>query len=265
MQRHCGVVSLVASTILVGSTGFVGSTLNQQRPFDLGVHRPTVAEIENQEASLLVCAGLPAAKYLANQQPTEDWDNVCKLAASLSTVIAKQFVLISTVDVYQPPVDVDETVPPALHGAEAYGRNRSWFEQFVAARFADFRIIRLPGLLGSGLRKNLVYDLLEGREEQWRNANGRSQFQFFNVDVLWPLIDQVLASDVRILNVSAEPITAQAVADQFDVELGSDGREVRYNMTSIHADQFGGAEGYLVSAADQLSAIQHLKQNWRSE
>lgn len=248
--------------VLIGSTGFVGTTLAGQIPFDLAVHRPDLDRIRGVAADQVVCAGLPAAKYLANADPDGDWRNTVRVAGALSEVRTNDVMLVSTVDVYGVPVGVDETSMPAYDGAQAYGRNRAWFEAFVRAEFPDHLVLRLPGLFGTGLRKNLVFDLLEGRDEQWRGVNGRSTFQFIDVADVWSYVEPARADGIRVLNLATEPVTAEAVADIFGVTLGAAGPEVHYDMRTRHGAAFGGAGGYLASAERQLAGIDRLRQAW---
>jgi len=249
--------------VLVGSTGFVGSTLSLQGSFDLAVHRPDLDDLRGIEADEVVCAGLPAAKYLANRDPEGDWENVRRLAGVLATMRVRRFVLVSTVDVYQPPVDVDESHAAAFAGDQAYGRHRAWFEAFVRSQFDDHVVVRLPGLFGPGLRKNLVFDLLEGRDAQWAQVSGQSSFQFFDVTRTWDVVEQARRSGIHLLNVATEPVRAQEVADLFDVRLEPAGTGVRYDVRTRHGAELGGQDGYLQSREDQLAGIAHLRNTWK--
>jgi len=49
----------------------------------------------------VVCAALPAAKWLANKEPEKDKEEVEGLAAILCTLKTPRLVLISTIDVYK--------------------------------------------------------------------------------------------------------------------------------------------------------------------
>jgi nucleoside-diphosphate-sugar epimerase len=245
--------------VLVGSTGFVGGHLSQAHHFSLSVHRPNVGELANRDVELLVCAGLPAEKWRANKNPRADWDNMAGLAQVLASVRAQRAVLISTIDVYQPALRVDETNAADFDASGAYGMHRAWFEAFFASRFDECTIVRLPGLFAPDLRKNLIHDLLHGREDQWRGMNPASRFQFFDARRTWEMVQWAWSQDVPLLNVSSEPITAQAIADLFGVRLAGDSPLAEYDMRSVHASAFGGTNGYLFNKAEILTAIAALR------
>jgi hypothetical protein len=241
--------------VLIGSTGFVGGHLGAQHRFDLALHRPTIESLTGQDVDLLVCAGLPAAKWIANSEPLADWQNMAGLAQVLTTVRAARPVLISTIDVFQPPVDVDERSAVAFAGPGAYGANRAWFEAFFQWRFPNATVVRLPGLFASDLRKNLIFDFKEGREDQYSAMNPTSRFQFFDASRTWEVVQRATHHGIRLLNVASEPVTAQAVADLFGVRLFGESEPIAYDMRSLHADAFGGRDGYLYSRAEVLSGI----------
>jgi len=246
--------------LLVGSTGFVGGHLLRRRYFDIAVHRPDVDEIRGTDVGLLVCAGLPAEKWKANLEPAKDWQNACALASALSAVTAQQAVLISTVDVYNPPIRVNEFSPTNLDPEAAYGSHRAWFEHFFRSRFPDALIIRLPGLYAPDVRKNLIHDLLNAKEDQFRKVSGRAQFQLFDVRELWDLIETALSMNLQSLNVAVEPVTAGEVAELIGVTLSSEGSAPLYDMRSIHAPSISGAKDYLYSRDAVLTGLELLRE-----
>lgn len=248
---------------LVGKTGFVGSHLARSREFDIQVHRPNVRTLGGEKTDLLVCAGLPAEKWRANRDPDADWVNMAELAQVLATVQAERAVLISTIDVYQPAVEVDEGDPAHLNGAGSYGVHRAWFEAFFRSRFPKSLIVRLPGLFAPDVRKNLVHDLMHGRVDQYERVNPASTFQFFDATQTWSIIERAWDADVTLLNVSSEPVTAQAIADLFDVRLVAETEAVRYDVRSVHAGRFDGQNGYLYPSASVLEGISMLRPSWR--
>ncbi|MGZ7033406.1 MAG: pyridine nucleotide transhydrogenase, partial [Thermoanaerobaculia bacterium] len=171
-----------ASTALIGYTGFVGGNLLRQRPFDACFNSTNIDQIAGRSFDLVVCAGVRAEKWKANADPERDLDNIeCLTRAVLQANIGK-LVLISTVDVFINPADVDEDSPTPMTGLHPYGRNRRRLEQIVSSRF-DAYILRLPGLYGRGLKKNAIYDLLHDNEVH--NIDSRAVFQFYDIDRLW--------------------------------------------------------------------------------
>ena len=137
------------SAALIGYTGFVGSNLLRQRPFDACFNSSNIDQIAGRSFDLVVCCGARAEKWKANADPEGDLDNIEALTRALANVNATKLVLISTVDVFLSPVAVDEDSPTPTTGLHAYGRNRRRLEQIVASRF-DAHIIRLPGSLRPG-------------------------------------------------------------------------------------------------------------------
>ena len=243
---------------LIGSTGFVGGHLQNSFDFTQKYHSSNISEIQGLKTDLLICAGLPAEKWKANNDPESDWSNMANLAQMISSVDAEQAILISTIDVYQPAYNVTELDQPNLIGKEGYGRTRAWFESFFAAHFSNSTIVRLPGLFGPALRKNLIYDLMYNREEQYMKVNGNSQFQFFDVSMVGSLIKKLSEVRINLCNVSPEPIFAQEIAEIFGVKLNSTSKLTDYRMKSIHSDLFGGSNGFTHSKINALEKIFNL-------
>ena len=123
------------STALIGSSGFVGSTLAKQFEFTHFYRSSTISDIERSEYSLIVCAAAPAQKWIANREPEVDRQNIESLINYLKTVTCNTFILISTVDVFNSPVNVDEDTPVVEDGLHAYGLHRRLLEKFVASQF----------------------------------------------------------------------------------------------------------------------------------
>ena len=244
---------------LIGYTGFVGSHLKDKVKFDLEFNSKNIDEIRGLDTELLVCAGLPAAKWHANNNPEQDYLNMIKLAQDLTMVRAKKAVLISSIDVFQPAFEVSEEDSPSYDGKEAYGRNRAWFELFFTNQFPDSTIMRLPGLFAQNLRKNLIFDLMNKREDQFKNVSRDSLFQFFDVSKTWDYINICLEENIRILNIATEPILAQEIADIFEVSLSKTENQVRYNMLTINCTKFNRFDGYLEGKNEILNQISKLK------
>ena len=244
---------------LIGSTGFVGGHLQKDFNFTHKYSRANISEINGLHTDLLICAGLPAEKWKANSDPAADWSNMVSLAQMISSVSARKAVLISTIDVYQPAINVTEEDKPNYDGEGAYGRNRAWFEAFFVSQFSDTTIIRLPGLFASNLRKNFIYDLLNNLYDQVSNVHQESKFQYYDINRIWHLIDVCLENRISLLNVATEPVTAQEIASIFGVTLKTSPSKIEYRMKSKHSGLFDGKDGFLEGKAKVLEGISKLR------
>lgn len=241
------------SKAVIGYTGFVGSNLDHQIDFTHRYNSQNIPEIDGSNFDLLICAGVRAEKWLANKEPENDGKHIDGLVRHLETITAKKFVLISTVDVYPEPVDVDETTAINISACHPYGKHRLELEEFVSQKF-DSHIIRLPGLFGTGLKKNIIYDFLNDHNTNQINPNG--VFQFYCLDHLARDINSALEQNIRLLNVSTEPISVGEASEictgQAFENSAIDSPGNRYDFRSIHAEKFGGSNGYLYSKQQVL-------------
>ena len=244
---------------LIGHTGFVGGHLQTEISFQEKYNRSNISKIQGLKTDLIICAGLPAEKWKANSDPDSDWLNMANLSHLISTIEADRAILISTIDVYQPPREVTESSQPNLIGTEAYGRNRAWFEMFFRAKFPNSLIVRLPGLFAPNLKKNLIFDLINKREDQYSNVDGESKFQFFDITQISKIIDIALEHQLLTLNIASEPLTAQEIADIFKVQLSTGKNKLNYQMKSNHESLFGGENGYLFSKEQIIRGISELQ------
>lgn len=146
--------------MLVGYTGFVGSNIDEKHNFTYRINSKNREEAWGTNPDLLVYAGLRAEKFLANNNPQKDMETIEEAFLQIKKINPKKLVLISTVDVYKNPVDVDENSMIDTQGLAAYGLNRYRLEQMVRDEYEDALIIRLPGLFGKNIKKNFIYDYI---------------------------------------------------------------------------------------------------------
>lgn len=235
------------TTALIGVTGFVGGTLARTLPVDAGYHSRNIETIAGRRYDLIVCAGAPAEKWRANQQPEADRATIQRLIDALATVEARRVVLISTVDVFGTPSGVDEDTPVDRAAATPYGRHRYDLERSVAGRFRH-TILRLPALFGPGLKKNLVFDLLHGRASDGVALD--SVFQWYDVTRLADDLRRAVAADLALAHLAVEGIPVrQMAAEAFGLALPERAATpVHYDMQTRHAAVFGGRRRYLEDA-----------------
>lgn len=145
---------------LVGYTGFVGSNIYEAGEFDAAYNSRNIKAAYGTKPELLIYAGLRAEKYLANNAPEKDMQLIMQAEENIARIAPKKLVLISTIDVFKIPVDVDENSPIDTEGLSAYGYNRYQLECWAREKYPDALIIRLPGLFGKNIRKNFIYDYI---------------------------------------------------------------------------------------------------------
>ncbi|MBA1288773.1 pyridine nucleotide transhydrogenase [Pseudomonas japonica] len=247
---------------LIGYTGFVGSTLTKQSQFSVFYRSTNISDIRDKKFDMVICAGAPAQKWIANRDPEADRSSIEALINSLKTVKCATFVLISTVDVFKNPVGVNEDSSVDEDGLHSYGLHRRMLEKFVEANFENYLIVRLPGLVGPGLRKNIVYDFLN--RNSLESIDSRSVYQFYPMVNLWSDIKVALANRLKLVHLTAEPISVSDISyEGFGVPFTQSTVEnpPRYDMQTLHASMFGGAGAYQYSLRDTIQAVRHYAQS----
>jgi hypothetical protein len=251
---------LTRQRALIGSTGFVGGVLQRHDDFSGLFHSSNVEELPEREWDEVVCAGMPAEKWRANKEPDDDEASLEALWGALGRTATRRVVLISTVDVFDPPRNKDESREP--DAAHPYGRNRARLETRLAERFEDTAIVRLPALYGPGLKKNALYDLLvTARSPAPRDA----VFQWYDLERLPEDLDRMRASNLRVANLVSEPVSMGEVIDRcFAGAPAGDGTAAQYDLRTRHAELFGGRNGYLEDSTESLNGVARFVERVRS-
>lgn len=247
---------------LVGFTGFVGTTLLKQHNFAHLYRSTNIGEVSSQEFELIVCAAAPAQKWIANREPEADRQNIERLMGHLKTVQCQTFILISTVDVFKNPLSVTEDTPVDEDGLHPYGLHRRYLETFVEYQFPRHLIVRLPGLVGPGLRKNVIFDFLN--DNNLNAIDSRGVFQFYPMVNLWYDIQIALRAELSLVHLTAEPISVAEVArDGFGrvFEHTLSNPPARYDFQSNHAALFSGHGMYQYNKRETLQAIRAYAQS----
>ena len=148
------------TTALVGYTGFVGSNIYAAGKIDAAYNSKNIEEAYGTNPDLLIYAGLRAEKYLANKAPEKDMELIIQAEDNITKINPKKLVLISTIDVFKDPRNVDENSEIDTENLHAYGYNRYQLELWVREKYPDALIIRLPGLFGKNIKKNFIYDYI---------------------------------------------------------------------------------------------------------
>jgi hypothetical protein len=243
-------------TALIGHSGFVGSNLFAKRSYDYLYRSTDIRTIRGKSFDHIVCSGVQAMKWWANLHPEEDKESIRRLLDPLSEVSANRFTLISTIDVYPAPRGVDEDSPIEREGHHAYGLHRLEVEDWIRERFPQVLILRLPGLFGPGLKKNVIYDMLHDNNLDKVHPGG--VFQYYDLRRLADDIDCAWQLGLELLNVSSEPLGTEEIRANFfpDKQLGATGAApAGYDMKSKHGGAWGGCDGYLYSKEQVIADL----------
>ena len=156
---------------IIGYSGLIGKNLLNQyksefKSIDL-FNSKNSNNLKDKQYDLVFCSAMPAEKWIANKFPKKDTLNRNKLIKNLSKVSTDLIVLISTIDVHQNHI---------------YGKNRKYLEKYVQKKFNKYLIIRLPAVFGKGLKKNILFDLLN--RNQLDNIYNNDRFQWYDLSYL---------------------------------------------------------------------------------
>lgn len=231
---------------LIGCTGFVGSNLLAQRPFDVLVNSQNSEDARGGTFGHVVFSAARAEKWRANADPAADAAHIDDLIELVSSITCDRLTLVSTVDVFRVPDGVDEWSAVPLDGLHAYGLGRRRLEQAVQAAHPEVLVVRLPGLFGPGLKKNVVFDLQHAHEVE--KIQPASSFQFYDLTRLAADLDRAWEAGLPLVHLVPEPIRT---ADIVDRVLGREplpwnaGPVARYDVRTRHSAVFDGTGPYL--------------------
>jgi hypothetical protein len=225
--------------LLVGNTGLIGNTLKDDLKFDYEFNSRNLEEllhldIDPNEDDLFLCC-LPATKWLVNQDPSLDLENIFKILSVISKKSYRNIILYSTIDVYiDAPLESDESYVPKISTLN-YGNNRYIFEQLVAStvKHRNLVILRLPALFGKHIKKNIIFDLLNNNQIDKINYN--SKYQWYNLE---KLVEDTyycigISNGFSITNLFSEPINTSDVLKLFKInksQVDTKNNEITYNF-----------------------------------
>lgn len=226
---------------IVGANGFIGKNLAVDLPNSELYTRANIASLAESEAQTLIVAAAPAVKWKANLESEKDFSEVSHLWEQISRSKARECILISTIDVFPRGVIFTESsqLPPEI--PEAYGRNRGWLEGRIKERFDISLIVRLPGMYGNGLKKNVIFDLVNKRQDV-KLPNGGDTFQWWDVSDIAEKVLQARQHSVNTLNLASEPISFSDLAmEVFKIEVPIFSEDIlSYNMRSEYVQPLSG-------------------------
>lgn len=250
-------------TALIGYTGFVGNNIAEQYDFDDLYNSSNIADIEGKQYDLVVSAANRAEMWRINQEPDADLAEIEEYISHIRNVTIGKLVLISTVGIYKNPNGANEDTPIDTDGLLPYGANRYYLEQFCADTF-DTTIVRLPGLFGKGLKKNVIYDLLNDNNVDRIHKDGI--YQYYNLANIWQDIQIAVNNNLPIVNLATPPVSTEEVAREcFGKEFTnapSDVAPAFWDMHSKYAEVYRGEGNYLYTKEQELADIKKFVEDY---
>lgn len=162
--------------IVLGHTGFVGRTvykhLKEQR-YIIGGLNSKSNEIYTSCDIVVNCAG-NAKKYFAEENYYSARLMEQRIINRLKKIKAKRIIHISSI---------------CVKDDNNYGKLKRFVEKEIKDAFSDVVILRLGGLVGKGLSKNVVYDLLNN---DLLRVSLRSCFNFIHTNTIAELIGYLI-------------------------------------------------------------------------
>lgn len=228
--------------ILVGHRGFVGSAIaahlrDESVPF-IGIDRSNVGACRGLTTKYVIDAGGSSDRRLSDAEPLASFRlTVDRTLGLLTNLRFERFVSLSTVAVYADPLSPtrnreDAAIDPAR--LSAHGLFKYLAECLVRKYAPSWTIVRLGPMVGPGLRKNSIYDLLERGTVYVSPESTLPYIDTRDVArIVWLLRDQAneifnltgrgtvrIAEVARDLGVELARDLEDAPMDSFDVDIG---------------------------------------------
>ncbi|MBM3820407.1 MAG: NAD(P)-dependent oxidoreductase [Acidimicrobiia bacterium] len=231
-------MSREADYLVLGSTGLVGSAvaahLQAAGRSVVGVHSRNYAASIGASARVLVNCNGNSYRYKAEQDPAWDFDaSVRSVVRSLVDFRFDLYIYLSTIDVYGVLDDparnaedasiVPERLPP-------YAFHKWLAERCVERSARRYAILRVATVVGPGLKKNPVFDLLHDRS---LFLSPDSTLSLIDTDTVAEVVAAIGSADApsQILNVApCGSVSVHEVAARMGVtpRLADGGSDIVY-------------------------------------
>lgn len=123
-----------------------------------------IDQIFDEEYDLLIYAGVRASKYFADRNVEKDYLHCLRAYDTFERIDATEKILISSID-----------CSDKFDGQSAYGRNRRMLERKVLENCDNAKVLRLPALFGTTVKKNAWYDSVKGADRVELSEEYRSR------------------------------------------------------------------------------------------
>ena len=164
---------------VVGHTGFVGRVV--YRHFcDFGHEvcgiNSSTKEMPTGKFELVVNAAGSSVKYMARENPGLDFEQSVGVFSTIVKLKSDNFIQISSIDA-------------GGDTASNYTKSKLVAEYCARMYFPNVTVLRLGGLVGPGLRKNVVYDIINNKD---LHVSFDSAFNYISTKEVGKVIDSIV-------------------------------------------------------------------------
>jgi len=231
---------------IFGYTGLVGSHLLTNYKFNYLYNSKNINDSRDKEFDIIFICCIPAVKWFSNKFPDKDKEDIENIKNVFKTIKSNKVILISTIDIYN---DINnksnENTLIEYNNNHTYGKNRYLFELFIKDNFTNYNIIRLPALFGQGLKKNIIYDLLNNNNINSISKN--TSFQWYNLEWLKDDINICINNNIKECNLFTEPVNTKEILNLFNYDYNNNPNNLfNYDCETIYSIFFNSnVNGYI--------------------
>lgn len=190
---------------ILGGRGFVGSALARYCEGKGIVHtiitRENYNDLKGKSCNIFINANGNSKKFMAEDQPMLEFDaSVRSVRASLVDFSTDYYVHLSSCNVYpdcSSSAMTRENMELDITRQSRYGFHKYLAELCVRHAAQRWLIVRMGGFVGPGMKKNPIFDILNGRP-LWLDP--KSELQYMHTDafakILFDLVDRNVGNQV---------------------------------------------------------------------
>lgn len=251
---------------ILGGKGFVGSAFVrfcQSTGKDyVVIDRQNYDSYVGKSCDVLINASGNSNKILATKDPLNDFDaTVRNTRKTLIDFKFKKYIMISSCDVYpdcSSPVTTKEDMPIDVSKQSPYGFHKYLAEECVRHGTPDWLIVRLGGMVGLGLKKNPIFDILHGGP-LWLDP--KSQLQYMKTDDVVKITFMLIQKGFKkeIFNVCGKGLVQlEDIMKNYKINVNQGSPLVKYD---INIDKVSKLTDIPISIDAVMSFIQENKES----
>jgi nucleoside-diphosphate-sugar epimerase len=213
---------------LIGADGFVGKGFNRllSRKTNINlicINRHNYHKKSGNHSDIVIDAAGSSAKFIAQNKPFDDFQKSAYHCLNvLKDYPSKKHIHISSVDIYNSMDNQDKTKESqkiTLNDLSNYGFHKKISEEIVQHYSNDWLIFRLAGMVGHGIKKGPIYDILNGMPLY---IHPESRYHFLSTEevakIVWSIIELELSKE--IINVAGKGnISLKEISELARIEL----------------------------------------------